>query len=429
MRFVIVTLGSEGDVRPYMALAHELEREDHVVSLATSENFSELIHGAGLDYLPMKIYYGDRPSLFNWRVLMAVNASIENKEGYLAELWAVCQNADAIIYNVSTYPCFYIAEKLGIPSFGVFVQPHHASKAFPHPIVTDGKPMGGMFNRASFWLFNTLHWRYVRKSINQWRRDTLKLPPIPLGDNLQRQLKKNQPRILYAFSPAFLSRPADWHFDNVDITGYWFLDTEKNYTPPKDLEDFLNNGTPPVFINVMWNRDKFDTPTIMEISHLLNTRLIIQDLYGQLDDLASTENIFYIRGSIPHEWLFKRISVAIHHGGLGISMNCIRAALPMIAIPAIGVNDQRFWAHRIEKSGVGIHFVVSNKNKRFAKQLVSAIKKAMHSDHIRARVTEMSIKVKAENGLQNTLEIISSSLTHDYKIEDIPRKTLTGLCT
>ena len=34
----------------------------------------------------------------------------------------------------------------------------------------------------------------------------------------------------------------------VDVCGFYFLDLATNYTPPKELADFLAAGPPPVYI-------------------------------------------------------------------------------------------------------------------------------------------------------------------------------------
>jgi len=400
-------MGSEGDVRPYIALARALRARGHEAALATSDNFTELVMAAGIEFHPMRQYYGDPPPLLNLRVFMAARSTIETKDGYLDELWNVCQGADAVVYNAATYPCFYIAEKLGIPSFGAFVQPHHSTGAFPHPIVTEGRPLlGSISNQAGFWLFNLLHWRYVRKSINQWREETLGLRPLGRSETLMRQLRSHRPNVLYAFSSSLVPRPRDWRSDRLTITGYWYMDAVTDYTPPPELDSFLRSGPPPVFISVLWNRDKFDEISIPELGRLLGQRLLVQDLHGQLDGLASTGDIFYYRGGIPHEWLFKRVALAVHHGGLGICMNCIRAGIPMIAIPAQGVNDHRFWAYRVSKMKLGVHLPVREKTKQFPKQLAAVIRKTLGSETIRSNVKRLSVKIGSENGLQNAVRAI-----------------------
>lgn len=55
--------------------------------------------------------------------------------------------------------------------------------------------------------------------------------------------------------------------------------------------------------------------------------------------------------SLPHDWLFKRIDAACHHGGAGTTGASLRAGIPTIVKPFFG--DQFFWGDRVEALGVG----------------------------------------------------------------------------
>lgn len=55
--------------------------------------------------------------------------------------------------------------------------------------------------------------------------------------------------------------------------------------------------------------------------------------------------------SIPHDWLFKRIDAACHHGGAGTTGASLRAGIPTIIKPFFG--DQFFWGDRVEALGIG----------------------------------------------------------------------------
>jgi len=44
----------------------------------------------------------------------------------------------------------------------------------------------------------------------------------------------------------------------------------------------------------------------------------------------------YNIGSVPHDWLFKRIDAACHHGGAGTTGASLRAGIPTIIKPFFG---------------------------------------------------------------------------------------------
>jgi len=72
-------------------------------------------------------------------------------------------------------------------------------------------------------------------------------------------------------------------------------------------------------------------------------------------DASQTEiplpSSIYPLKSVPHDWLFKRIDAACHHGGAGTTGASLRAGIPTIIKPFFG--DQYFWGDRVEALGIG----------------------------------------------------------------------------
>ncbi len=60
MKIVILTIGSRGDVQPYVALGAGLQRAGHRVVLATDNAFENLVANHGLEFSPLQ------GSFFNW---------------------------------------------------------------------------------------------------------------------------------------------------------------------------------------------------------------------------------------------------------------------------------------------------------------------------------------------------------------------------
>ena len=53
MRFTMVSIGSTGDVRPYVMLGRELKRRGHEIRLACFSQFEKLVNDAGLEFYPL----------------------------------------------------------------------------------------------------------------------------------------------------------------------------------------------------------------------------------------------------------------------------------------------------------------------------------------------------------------------------------------
>jgi UDP:flavonoid glycosyltransferase YjiC (YdhE family) len=53
MRLTMISIGSTGDVRPYVILGQELVRRGHKVRIASFSPFENMIKDAGLDFYPL----------------------------------------------------------------------------------------------------------------------------------------------------------------------------------------------------------------------------------------------------------------------------------------------------------------------------------------------------------------------------------------
>jgi UDP:flavonoid glycosyltransferase YjiC (YdhE family) len=66
-------------------------------------------------------------------------------------------------------------------------------------------------------------------------------------------------------------------------------------------------------------------------------------------DSAVLPGNFFVARHVPHEWLFPRVGVVIHHGGAGTTHTAARAGVPQVVLPIGG--DHHFWAHRVAMRG------------------------------------------------------------------------------
>src|SRR5207237_271100 len=94
--------------------------------------------------------------------------------------------------------------------------------------------------------FRFAMWSMLRRTTNVSRRSILQLPALPLQEPFSAMDRQRLP-VLDAYSPAVVARPPDWG-RWIHVTGYWFLDDDGGWSPPRELVDFLKAGPPPVFV-------------------------------------------------------------------------------------------------------------------------------------------------------------------------------------
>lgn len=129
-RFTLLTIGSRGDVQPYIALGKSLLKEGHKVKIVTHEEFKDWILNHGIEFGAIA---GDPSELM---ALMVSNPSINYSfikearskfrawiDDLLLSSWNACQDADVLIESPSSISGIHIAEKLQIPYFRAFTMP------------------------------------------------------------------------------------------------------------------------------------------------------------------------------------------------------------------------------------------------------------------------------------------------------------------
>ena len=230
-----MTIGTQGDVQPYVALGLGLSAAGHEVTIATLEEFKPLVHNYGLqhntlrgDFLKVARTTSDESATRKLgNPLRLIRQYVEMARDTLEDEWSSVHRAELFIYSPAAIGGYHIAEKLGVPAFAAFPTPLYSpTKEFPSPFLPFANL--GPFNKLSHRLFARLGPTLYRRPIGEWRREVLGLPPAK-GETM---LHGKPVTKLYAYSEVVLPRPTDWDESSL-ITGYWFLDRSADWLPPR----------------------------------------------------------------------------------------------------------------------------------------------------------------------------------------------------
>lgn len=226
--------------------------------------------------------------------------------------------------------------------------------------------MGGAYNYLSYSLWETVNWKGTASTINKWRRKTLGLNSTSLT-----RLQADKVPFLYNYSPSVVYPPYDYA-DWIHITGYWFLDEGGDWTPPEDLRNFIKRARDDkkkiVYIgfgSIVVENSKALTKSVVDAVLKADVRCILSKGWSdRLDkkdasvpEVPLPPEVFQIK-SAPHDWLFRQIDAAVHHGGCGTTGASLRAGIPTIIKPFFA--DQFFFGSRVETLGVGLQLKKAN---------------------------------------------------------------------
>jgi UDP:flavonoid glycosyltransferase YjiC (YdhE family) len=415
MRIALIALGSRGDVQPYIALGKGLKEAGHTIRLATTQEFEALAKSHGLEFCSIRGNSQAGMESKEWRELsekgnlLALTrhlmkeyqrASIEMLEDGLA----ACEGINLLITgSMGLHICIALAEKLHLPLLQAHLIPITPTRNFSSVLLPQTLlNFGGAFNLISSRLILQMAWLGGRPVINRARKKVLGLPSASFAEPFQSSRKKDIPT-LYGFSPSVIPAPADWDADN-HVTGYWFLDSAYDWSPPLALLDFLQDGPPPVYIGFgsMSSRNPQETADlVIEAIKKTKQRALLFSGWGGLHKENLPDSVLMI-DSTPHDWLFLRVAAVVHHGGAGTTAAGLRAGVPSIVIPFL--IDQPFWGKRVHDLGVGPAPIP--RSKLTVDRLAQAIHEAVTNKAMRQRAADLGAKIQAEDGIANAVKII-----------------------
>ena len=414
----MTTYGTLGDVQPYVALSTGLQRNGHQVILGTSERFRDFVEGHGLLFGPMddgllsiidtdqgKNMIETTTNIFN---VIQQNIKLAKQlkplhTAQLRETWELAKRVkpDFILYHPKTGAAPHIAEKLGIGCALVTPIPMFVPTSERPFLVLPELKLGGWYNRLSYKIITALTGIFQGKYIRNFRQD-IGLTPMKKFDFLKNGDGQDIP-VLHVISEAVLPRPSDWPA-HAYMTGYCFLDRDQEWIPPADLQAFLDEGPPPVYVGFgsMAGRNPQQLArTIVDALLMAEVRGIIATGWGGMKCETLPDTIFQVK-SIPHDWLFQRVAAVVHHGGAGTTAAGLRAGKPSIIVPFFG--DQPFWGRHIHLLGAGTKPIP--KKKLNAEKLATALKEVLSDSGMQRRAKEIGDHISREDGVAKAIAII-----------------------
>lgn len=416
MRIAIIAPGSRGDIQPYIALGKGLQSAGHGLRIVTDLEFEPLVRSYGLDCRPVAIGVQDalrddktRAAIEGGRLFasFAKLAEIAKRAGrtFAQRGIEACEDVDCILAGFGgLFMGYSLAGKLGIRFIQAYNVPLTPTSAFPGALVrVPSFVPAGLGNRLSHRATRQVVWQAARLAGAQARREVLGLPSAPFWGPFRSELLRRGP-VLYGWSPQVIPRPSDWD-DTIDVTGYWFLDPPAGWTPPADLEAFLQNGPPPVCIGFgsMSHRDPEATMRlVLDALHTTRRRAVVLSGWGGMRGTDVPSDVF-VADSVPHAWLFPRVAAVVHHGGAGTTAAGIRAGVPSVVVPFHG--DQPFWARRVAELGAGPAPIPRRRLSPLA--LAGALEEAVTDGEMRRRAADLGARVRSEDGVGRAVEAIA----------------------
>lgn len=345
-----MSVGSRGDVQPFIALGLRLRDRGHEVVIASEFRLESLVKGFDLgfaliagDLAGLYLEPGVYNSLRNGNLLQFFRIKHEwerrfSVEATLQSYLDACEGADFILSsNTAHDETWSVAEKLGVPWGILLLGATLPSAEYPAIFAEDVITFSWM-NMYTHQYMGAMVWKGKSKAINAWRTASLELPSItdPMGS--AEVWLRNNCLVINAFSPLILPKmvvPLDYG-SNTHTRGFLFVD-EQDAAVPQQVIDFLSedplvvsgqaSAPRPVVCIGFGSMAGFDavkfTCDVKQACLTAECRVILLSGWSAVDQ-KRTESLLpllqpgalLVVSSVAHSWLFPRVDCVVHHCGV-----------------------------------------------------------------------------------------------------------------
>lgn len=402
MRVLISSIGSAGDINPFIAIGQELVRRGHETAMLVNPHFAQSVQEPGIRHLPLSdeetfLRVLHSPNLSHpikghfvvWEMLIAQTAqSIEAADQAIAEF-----KPDIVLRNHLQFGVQWVCQRHGVRcAVGVVEYNGWLSvferATFPSPIIAALQLAIGHGVR---WASRPVAYALVERHLHKVRRE--------YGFPSQRRLIPEEWRggvvNLGLWSPLLRGPMPDDPPQGV-ICGFPFFDQSHDCGDEWErVEAFLGDGDPPIVFAL--GTTAVHAPgsfydCAVETCRLLQRRGVLLTGNSQPPPKDLPRNVLVVPYA-PFSLLLPRACATVHHGGIGSTAQALRAGRPMVVTPF--TFDQPQNAARVASLGVAR---VVPPRRLVPARLAAALRDLLEDDAVVQRAAEIGLGIARENG-------------------------------
>jgi vancomycin aglycone glucosyltransferase len=338
-KICIAAIGTRGDVFPALSLVKLLNNDNKVTVICSPEN-KQLFQQYNIDFFAIG---DDFTEVVRAGDLNYFRKQIETQFDACREIY---KEADVIIGAGLFYAGRTIAEYFGKKYYHLFYTPQVLKSNLYAP-PGNKRPFRNKISNKLLWLKNFVENDFIFKELINIKRKELGLTQIR---SVYRYFI-DQPDVVIAVDEDLAQIPSNYSAYVKQINFLYYADTK---IIDERLQAFLENGSMPVLINfgsaehAVKGFQRLLKCTIDSV-HELGYRIIILSTIKNEECKYDDSILFCDYAS--HAVLLPKVSMIIHHGGIGTVYASLKSGTPQIIIPQI--LDQHFWAEIVRKKKLG----------------------------------------------------------------------------
>jgi rhamnosyltransferase subunit B len=412
LHIMLPTVGSSGDVHPFIALGRAMKQRGHRVTVLTNPLFQALIESQELEFLPLgkleqaQLAIGN-PDVWHLRKGFAIIAGVIVPA--IAETYRhIERRADAntvVAFSTLAFGGRVAQEKLGVPSASVHLQPSvirtYADQGmFGNVRLSAAHPR--WMKQLLFSLVDGLVLdRSLKEPLNRFRA-TLGLAPV----NRVMDRWMHSPQLVLGMFPEWFALPQpDWPA-NTHAVGFAQFDDGASVSLER-AEEFLAAGTPPIIVtpgSAGSTMQRFFRESVEAISRIGTRAMLVTNFPEQVPrHLPSGTEVF---GYLPFSRLLPRSAMMVYHGGIGTLAQGIKAGVPHLVVPH--GYDQFDSGWRIERLRLG-HAISENRYR--AARVVPVMREMLEDASLMQRCRQFADRVDSAAALERACVLLERIAT------------------
>ena len=415
-KIVLVTLGSLGDLHPYLAVARVLNDHGDYVTIVTHSHYKEVVENGGYRFIPMRPGPEDVGPVDLW--MNKANDSLRGTEFIVRELilpyiednyrvlMEATEDCDLIISHLLTFAAPLVAEKRGIPWISCILQPSALFSAYDPPLLgsfslfSGLKFLGPWFHRAIFNLISHSTRNLFLPVFALRAREGL---PMIKENQLIRYFSPY--RTIALFPEHFASPQSDWPV-NLRQVGFPLFGKGETSKLPDSLLKFVTNGSAP-FVFTLGSAIVQMESNFFEVAYEavkqtgIRAIFLIGDNAKNLPPAATYNLQVYISGYESFAALFPLCKAVVHQCGIGTTSQALSAGLPHLLVPF--AHDQPDNANRVKKLNLGINLPAK---KLTVKRLTAAINEIVINESYSRKAVTLAPLFDNGNFSRNVIEAL-----------------------
>lgn len=404
-KIVIASLGTLGDILPYISICKRMQNMGYKTLIATTQTHEDLIRNNEIDCVVISPEIDHKDQLLaqktqdRKRGTQYVIQKILDPNVYntYADLERILNKGDVLITNVTCIVGRLLQVNCGVYWVHTVLSPNNFWSKYD-PLVPHNATYFRHLVKYSVRL-NYLMIRLSRVATLFWLKNHKKLYRKIKGGEYEHpffEAISKADYVLGLYSENFARKRSDIP-PNTLITGFITMAEKPDVFKAKSLESFVNEkGGAPVIISlgssVLYSDPIFISSLVRDL--LENNKRVVVLTGKKIKVFKSDSNLMEI-DYFPHRSLFKYASVVIHHGGIGTTANVLKEGKPSIVFPFS--HDQPDNAYRLYRLGVGEVFLKYNK-KRFFNSI-----EYLTSPRVQNKVMKLQSLINSERAEDTTI--------------------------